>query len=365
MYVVIAVWGGDDGPAAARPRQVRPLHAARLGASCCSASCWSGCRPAPPTWSRSPTGAGAGMSRTHAGHRRVRAARVGFAVKTPLWPLHTWLPDAHTAGADGRLGAPRRRAAEDGHVRPGPGRAAGRARRAPQALAPFLGVLAVAGILVGSLVCLRRRPTLKRLIAYSTVGHMGFVLLGIATLTADRHQGALFGNIAHGLITGLLFFLAGAIKDRHGTPADLAELGAALHEPAPRLGGAARLRRDRLASACPAWPGSGARCSRCSARSSPPTGSAARLFLTLLALAAVGDAAHRRVLPAAASAASATGAPAGRAGRRPLADVRGVRVRRLGAARRPARVVARPVARGCCSASTDPAVQQLLAGGSS
>ena len=102
-------------------------------------------------------------------------------------------------------------------------------------LAPFLGALAVVGILYGSLACLAQRD-LKRLIAFSSVGHMGFVLLGIATLTPVGINGALFANIAHGLITGLLFFLAGAIKDRHHT-ADLDDLGGGLYERLPRLGG--------------------------------------------------------------------------------------------------------------------------------
>src|SRR6185295_6003793 len=100
--------------------------------------------------------------------------------------------------------------------------------------APVLGILAAAAILVGGLVCLAQSE-LKRLIAYSSVGHMGFVLLGIATLTATGFQAALIGNVAHGLITGLLFFLAGAIKDRAHT-GELAELGG-LRETAPRLAG--------------------------------------------------------------------------------------------------------------------------------
>jgi NADH-quinone oxidoreductase subunit M len=97
-----------------------------------------------------------------------------------------------------------------------------------------LGVLAVAAIVVGSLVCLRLTE-LKRLIAYSSVSHMGFVLLGIATLTVTGVQAALIGNVAHGVITGLLFFLVGAIKDRAHT-GHLAALGG-LRETAPRLAG--------------------------------------------------------------------------------------------------------------------------------
>jgi NADH-quinone oxidoreductase subunit M len=102
-------------------------------------------------------------------------------------------------------------------------------------LAPWLGAFAVIGIVYGSLACLAQRD-LKRLIAFSSVGHMGFVLLGIATLTPVGINGALFANVAHGLITGLLFFLAGAIKDRHHT-ASLEELGGGLYERMPRLGG--------------------------------------------------------------------------------------------------------------------------------
>jgi NADH-quinone oxidoreductase subunit M len=150
---------------------------------------------------------------------------VAFAVKSPLWPLHTWLPDAHTeaptvgsvilAGVLLKMGT-------YGLVR----LALPVLPEAARTLAPAIGVLAVAAILVGALVCLAQ-PELKRLIAYSSVGHMGFVLLGVASLTAAGLQAALIGNIAHGVITGLLFFLAGAIKDRYGTGrlADLGGLG--------------------------------------------------------------------------------------------------------------------------------------------
>ncbi|MBQ1048771.1 NADH-quinone oxidoreductase subunit M [Micromonospora sp. C51] len=158
---------------------------------------------------------------------------LAFAVKSPLWPLHSWLPDAHTqaptvgsvllAGVLLKMGT-------YGLIRVAVGVAPEGARWA----APVLGVLAVAAILIGSLVCLAQTE-LKRLIAYSSVGHMGFVLLGVATLTATGIQAALIGNVAHGIITGLLFFLAGAIKDRTHTGA-LSELSG-LRETAPRLSG--------------------------------------------------------------------------------------------------------------------------------
>ncbi|MFJ2114605.1 NADH-quinone oxidoreductase subunit M [Streptomyces sp. NPDC087850] len=191
----------------------------------------------------------------------VLAIGVGLAVKTPMWPLHSWLPDAHTAAptvGSVLLAGVLLKMGTYGFVRiilP-------IAPDGMRTFAPYLGAFAVVGIVYGSLACLAlalpspdRHPSstgsarippmgtggdLKRLIAYSSVGHMGFVLLGIATMTPTGVNGALFANIAHGLITGLLFFLVGALKDRYGT-ADLDTLagatGAALYGRAPRLGG--------------------------------------------------------------------------------------------------------------------------------
>ncbi|MFJ6134628.1 NuoM family protein [Kitasatospora sp. NPDC092286] len=171
------------------------------------------------------------------------AIMIGLAVKAPAWPLHSWLPDAHTAAPTvgsvllagvllkmGTYGLVRvlLPVVPDGTA----------------TLAPYLGAFAAVGIVYGSLVCLAlarsgAKGDLKRLIAYSSVGHMGFVLLGIASLTPVGVNGALFANIAHGLITGLLFFVVGALKDRYGT-ADLDTLagstGAALYGRAPRIG---------------------------------------------------------------------------------------------------------------------------------
>ncbi|MGW4778033.1 complex I subunit 4 family protein [Streptomyces filamentosus] len=173
----------------------------------------------------------------------VLAIGLGLAVKTPMWPLHSWLPDAHTAAptvGSVLLAGVLLKMGTYGFVRI----ALPVAPDGMHALAPYLAAFAAAGIVYGSLACLAlARPgakgDLKRLIAYSSVGHMGFVLLGIATLTPTGVNGALFANIAHGLITGLLFFLVGALKDRYGT-ADLDTLagatGAALYGRAPRLG---------------------------------------------------------------------------------------------------------------------------------
>ncbi len=157
----------------------------------------------------------------------------GLAVKVPMWPLHSWLPDAHTeaptvgsvllAGVLLKMGT-------YGMVRIAvPMLPQGAAK-----LAPVLGALGVVGIVYAALACLAQR-NLKRLIAFSSVGHMGFVLLGIASLTTVGINAALFGNIAHGLITGLLFFLAGGILQRYGST-DLDRLGGGMLAKAPRLG---------------------------------------------------------------------------------------------------------------------------------
>ena len=114
-----------------------------------------------------------------------------------------------------------------------------------RAIAPVLGAFGVAGILWGGLACLVERD-LKRLVAFSSVAHMGFILLGIASMTPEGLQGALFANIAHGLITGLLFFVAGGIKDRHHS-SDLSVLGSGFRDRLPADGLDARLRRDRRA----------------------------------------------------------------------------------------------------------------------
>jgi len=155
---------------------------------------------------------------------------VGLAVKVPLVPAHTWLPDAHSkaptvgsvllAGIFLKLGT-------YGLIRlnvqmlPLP----------TERLAPWLAGLGVLGILWAGFACLAQ-DDLKRLVAYSSIGHMGFVVLAIATMSQTGVIAAVFGSVAHGLITGLFFFLAGSLKERYGT-ASLAALGRGLYGRAP------------------------------------------------------------------------------------------------------------------------------------
>jgi NADH-quinone oxidoreductase subunit M len=157
---------------------------------------------------------------------------LGFAIKVPMWPFHTWLPDAHTeaptvgsvllAGVLLKMGT-------YGFVRI----ALPLLPEAARVWAPWIGVLAVIAIVYAALACLAQRD-LKRLIAFSSVGHMGFVMLGIATLTDVGINAAIYGMVAHGVITGMLFFLAGSVHERYHTR-EIAEIGGGMLQKVPFL----------------------------------------------------------------------------------------------------------------------------------
>jgi len=140
---------------------------------------------------------------------------LGFAIKVPLWPLHTWLPDAHVeapmagsvllAGIMLKMGT------------------YGLLRIAipilPEAFEwwqPIIAVLAVISIVYGGAVAFAQKD-IKKLIAYSSVAHMGFAMLGIAAGTAIGFAAAMAVNVSHGLTTGMLFFLFGMLYDRTHT----------------------------------------------------------------------------------------------------------------------------------------------------
>jgi len=157
---------------------------------------------------------------------------MGFAIKVPMFPFHTWLPDAHTeAPTVGSviLAAVLLKLGVYGFIRI----AIPILPDAAKAWAPWIGGLAVIGIIYGALGCLAQRD-MKRLIAFSSVAHMGFVMLGVATLTSFGINAAVFGMVGHGLITGMLFFIAGSIQERFGTR-EIARLGGLLTQ-APHLG---------------------------------------------------------------------------------------------------------------------------------
>jgi NADH-quinone oxidoreductase subunit M len=138
-----------------------------------------------------------------------------FAIKVPLFPLHTWLPDAHvqapTAGSVILAGVLLKMGTY-GLLRfclplfP----------EASKYFAPFISVLAVIGIIYGALVAMVQTD-MKKLVAYSSVAHLGFVVLGIFAMTEESIQGAVIQMVNHGLSTGALFLLVGIIYERTHT----------------------------------------------------------------------------------------------------------------------------------------------------
>src|SRR6056297_747060 len=138
-----------------------------------------------------------------------------FAIKVPLFPLHTWLPDAHVQAPTGGsiiLAGVLLQMGTYGLVRfclpvfP----------NAAQTWAFTIGVLAVIGIIYGALVA-RAQPDAKKLVAYSSVSHLGFVVLGIFAFTAEAMQGAVIQMVNHGISTGALFLLVGMLYERRHT----------------------------------------------------------------------------------------------------------------------------------------------------
>jgi NADH-quinone oxidoreductase subunit M len=143
------------------------------------------------------------------------AFALAFAIKVPMWPLHSWLPDAHTeaptagsvilAGVLLKMGA-------YGFLRfnlslfP----------HATVILAPWMAGLAVVGILYGAIVSFAQRD-MKKLVAYSSISHMGFIVLGMFALNSHGIQGAIIQMVNHGVSTGALFLIVGIIYDRRHT----------------------------------------------------------------------------------------------------------------------------------------------------
>jgi NADH-quinone oxidoreductase subunit M len=143
------------------------------------------------------------------------AFAVAFAIKVPLFPFHTWLPDAHveapTAGSVILAGVLLKMGTY-GLIR----FAFPLFPEAATFFAPYIAVLAIVGIVYGALVAMVQ-PDMKKLVAYSSVSHLGFVVLGICALNANGLQGAVYQMVAHGVSTGGLFLLVGMLSDRRHT----------------------------------------------------------------------------------------------------------------------------------------------------
>jgi len=143
------------------------------------------------------------------------AMALSFAIKVPMWPLHTWLPDAHVEAPTGGsviLAGVLLKMGTYGFLRLA-------MPICPDVLGtamPIIGALAVVGIIYGALVAMVQ-PDMKKLVAYSSVSHLGFVMLGLSSLNVVGVEGAVYQMISHGISTGALFLLVGVLYERRHT----------------------------------------------------------------------------------------------------------------------------------------------------
>jgi len=209
MYLLIGVWGGERRVYAAVKFFLFTMAGSVL---MLLAILWLGLQSG--TFSL-PELIGGGKIPAGAQIWLFLAFGLAFAIKVPMWPLHTWLPDAHTeaptagsvilAGVLLKMGA-------YGFLR-------FNLEMFPQAavrLAPWMAALAVVGILYGAAVSYTQTD-FKRLVAYSSVSHLGFVVLGLFALNPLGLQGSILQMVNHGLSTGALFLLVGVIYERRHT----------------------------------------------------------------------------------------------------------------------------------------------------
>ncbi|HVM13456.1 MAG TPA: NADH-quinone oxidoreductase subunit M [Egibacteraceae bacterium] len=232
MYFMIGVWGGPRREYAAVKFFLYTLFGSVFMLVAFLALYFTAPQPTFDILALAQAGAAGEFAGTF-GRLAFLGIFLGFAIKVPMWPFHTWLPDAHTeaptigsvllAGILLKMGT-------YGFVRI----ALPILPEAAVDFAPIIAVLAVIAIIYGALCCLAQTD-LKRLIAFSSVGHMGFVMLGIATMTPTGINAAIFGMIAHGVITGMLFFVVGSVHHRYHTRT-ISEIGGGMLQVMPRMG---------------------------------------------------------------------------------------------------------------------------------
>jgi NADH-quinone oxidoreductase subunit M len=217
MYLIIGIWGGKNRIYATIKFVLYTLVGSLLMLVAilataftfqASTGSWSGAFDVDTLAAYAQTGAFGGTF----GLLAFGAFFLAFAIKVPMFPFHTWLPDAHveapTAGSVILAGVLLKLGGY-GFIR----FALPLFPEAAHSWAPVIIVLSLIGIIYGAIVALVQ-PDLKKLVAYSSVSHMGFVTLGIFVFQEQGLQGAILQMINHGLITGALFLLVGVIYER-------------------------------------------------------------------------------------------------------------------------------------------------------
>jgi len=221
MYFIIGIWGGERRVhAAVKFFLFTAFGSALMFAAILSLGFLASDQLGGPTFDFVEL-LGADLTR-NAQFWLFAAFGISFAIKVPIFPFHTWLPDAHveapTAGSVILAGVLLKLGAY-GLIR-------FNLTLFPEAavdLVPVLAVLAVIGIIYGAMVAIVQTD-IKRLVAYSSVSHLGFVVLGVFALTTQGLQGGVIQMVNHGLTTGLLFLLVGMIYERRHTR-EISEFG--------------------------------------------------------------------------------------------------------------------------------------------
>jgi NADH-quinone oxidoreductase subunit M len=210
MYFLIGVWGGDERRYAATKFILFTLSGSLLWLVALLYLAGKAGSFAPGLMAQAVTALPSATQST-----LFLAFALAFAIKVPLFPLHTWLPDAHTQAPTGGsvlLAGVLLKLGSYGFLR----FALPMFPDAALHFAHLLALLSVAAIIYGALVAMVQTD-IKKLVAYSSVSHMGFIMLGIASMTVIGTQGAMLQMLNHGISTGALFLLVGMLYDRAHT----------------------------------------------------------------------------------------------------------------------------------------------------
>ncbi|HZF54106.1 MAG TPA: NADH-quinone oxidoreductase subunit M [Polyangiaceae bacterium] len=215
MYIMIGIWGGAEKIKAALKFFIYTMAGSMLMLAAMVYLVWSH-QKLTGTWSWDFLALSRVVLSKPAQMVCFWAFSIAFFIKVPMWPVHTWLPDAHVQAPTGGsviLAAVMLKLGTYAYMRfsmglfPGP---------ASNLAANLAGAAILGGILYGALVAWKQGDV-KRLVAYSSVAHLGFVMLGLFGVTPSGMQGAVLQMVNHGISTGALFLLVGVIYDRRHT----------------------------------------------------------------------------------------------------------------------------------------------------